>query len=115
MLARCYSLKGKKKFEQVEREGKTFQSDSFGVAYFNRGDNQTSQFGFIVSKKISMEAVQRNRVKRALSEAVRFLLTEFKKGYDVIFLAKQTSVRKNTDDLMREVKKALEDANLLKT
>jgi ribonuclease P protein component len=114
MLARKFSLNGKSNFERVEKEGKMYQSDSFGVSYFERGDDSDSRFGFIVSNKIAKEAVLRNRVKRALSESVRFEMTRLKNGYDVIFLVKQLSLRKSTDELMKEVRTALEKINLYK-
>ena len=77
-----------------------------------RGDEAPPRFGFIVSTKVSKEAVQRNRIKRAMGEAVRFELMHIKKGFDVIFLAKQISTKKSTDEIMREVRGALEQAGL---
>ncbi len=107
MLARDYSLKGKKNFERVEKEGKMIQSDSFGVAYLKRDDEEFSHFGIIVSTKISKLSVQRNRIKRAISEALRYGMTELKPGFDVVFLAKLPIVKKPTDQIMREVRETL--------
>jgi len=114
MLARQYNLKRKENFEIVEKQGKIYQSDSFGIAYVKREDKECSKFGFIISKKISGEAVHRNRIKRAMSEAVRFLLTEIKDGYNFVFLAKQPSTRKSTDEIMKEVKISLDKGGFLK-
>ena len=114
MLAREFILKAKEDFEKVEREGTLFQSDSFGVAVLDRGDTESPRFGFIVSGKVSKEAVQRNRIKRALSESVRYELTTIKPGVDVVFLAKQICTAKSTDMLMREVKEVLPKVGILK-
>ncbi|MFZ5932809.1 MAG: ribonuclease P protein component [Patescibacteria group bacterium] len=114
MLARQYCLKGKKSFEKVNQDGRLFQSESFGVAVLTRGDKEVSRFGFIVSSKISKEAVQRNRIKRALSEAVRFEMALVKPGYDVVFLAKHPSLKKPTDGLMREVREFLPETGITK-
>lgn len=114
MLARQYNLKGKENFENVEKNGKVFQSKSFGISYLKREDNEDSRFAFVVSKKISGEAVHRNRIKRAMSEAVRYKLTEIKKGYDIVFLAKQAITRKSTDEMMKEVNQALQEAKFTK-
>jgi ribonuclease P protein component len=114
MLARCYSLKEKEDFARVEGQGQVVQSDSFGLAYFERGDADPPRFGFIVSTKVSKESVQRNRIKRAMAEAVRYSLTDLKKGFDVVFLAKQRSAKTDTSKIMPEVKEALKKANLLK-
>ncbi|MBI4153621.1 ribonuclease P protein component [Candidatus Woesebacteria bacterium] len=112
MLARQFTLKGEEEFERVRTQGRLFQSDSFGMSVLERGDSLSSRFAFIVSSKVSKEAVQRNRIKRALSEAVRFEMTRLKKGFNAIFLAKQISTTKSTDELMREVREALESAGL---
>jgi ribonuclease P protein component len=113
MLARQYCLSGQNKFDRVEKEGVLVQANSFGLAYFNRKDKEPSCFGFIVSNKVAKEATQRNRIKRALKAAVRYSLGEIKKGFDVIFLAKQSSLRMSTDEIMREVKETLIKAGLI--
>lgn len=114
MIAREFILKGKKNFEKVQEEGRIFQSNSFGLSILERGDTDPSRFAFVVSGKVSKEAVQRNRIKRALSEAVRFEMTRLKRGFDVIFLAKQISVQKATGELMHEVVVSLTAAGLAK-
>lgn len=114
MLAREFILKGKKDYERVEAEGKLFQSESFGASVYERGDKEVSRFGFIVSSKISKEAVQRNRIKRALSEAIRYEMAYIKPGFDVVFLAKHPSSKKSTEELMREVREFLPKVGITK-
>lgn len=112
MLTRQNRLTSREDFDRVEKEGKIIQSDSFGVAYFDRRDLEAPRFGFIVSNKISPEATLRNRIKRALRAAVRYSMGEVKKGYDVVFLVKQKSLRVSTEDLMRETKEVLYKAGI---
>jgi ribonuclease P protein component len=114
MLATKYNLKGDANFRRVEKEGKVFQSDTFGLAFYEREDKEDPRFGFIVSNKISNESTLRNRVKRALKAAVRYELTLLKNGVDVVFLAKQNILRKTTEDIMNEVRAALARAKLYK-
>lgn len=114
MLSRDHTLKGEKSFEEVQKKGKVFQSQSFGVAYLKREDKEFSKFGFVVSNKVSPDAVNRNRIKRALSEAVRQSLKEIKKGNNIVFLVKQAATRRSTDELMRETKEALSGSGLAK-
>ena len=114
MLARIYTLKASDNFKRIEKEGELIQSESFGLAYLKRGDGKFSKFGFIVSTKISKEAVARHRIVRALSEAVRYLLTDIVPGYNVVFLGKPIALKKSTDVLMHEVLPALAKAKLLK-
>lgn len=112
MLAGKYCLEGKSRFERVEKEGRIVQSDSFGLAFYERGGDTPSCFGFIVSNKIASEATSRNRIKRAMKEAVRHSLTEIKLGYDAVFLVKQKVLRNPTDKIMLEVKTALKESGI---
>lgn len=114
MLSRDYSLKGKKSFEEVEKKGTVYQSETFGLSFLKREDTDVSRFGFVISGKVSPDAVNRNRIKRALSEAVRQSLTEIKKGMNIVFLVKQAATRKSTDGLMKEVRGALTGSGILK-
>ena len=114
MIASVYRMRGDKSFKEVLERGRLVQAESFGLAFVKREDEDVPRFGFIVSTKVSKEAVQRNRIKRALSEAVRFLTADIKKGYDVVFLAKQRATRASTDVMMNEVREAIKAAGLFK-
>ncbi|KKU12403.1 MAG: Ribonuclease P protein component [Candidatus Woesebacteria bacterium GW2011_GWA1_45_8] len=111
MLPKPYQLT-KVDFEKVEKDGKIIQLESFGVAYLDRGDAEPSRFGFIVSNKIARDAVDRNRIKRALREAVRQSVWQTKKGTSVLFLTKTTIANKATDEIMNEVRRALKELKL---
>ncbi|MFV1917090.1 MAG: ribonuclease P protein component [Patescibacteria group bacterium] len=102
MLASKYRLKAKE-IDQVKREGTIHQSENFGASILKREDGGPLRFGFIISKKISNHAVQRNRIKRAMSEAVRHNLHKLEQGSDVAFLPKVTIASKSTDEIMKEV------------
>jgi len=114
MIARKYILQGEESFERVQNQGKLVQSESFGLSFFSRKDKKDSKFGFVVSTKISKEAVARNRIKRAMSESIRYLMTEVRPGYDVVLLAKQSALRASTDKIMREVRESLQKAKIIK-
>ena len=114
MLASENRLKGEENFEKVKNEGELFQSDNFAVAFSKRDDNQKSRFGFIVSKKISKLSTLRNRIERALAEAIRHRLNEIKEGYDVVFLAKKNIARRTTDEIMKEVEIFLRSSPITK-
>jgi ribonuclease P protein component len=114
MLAKKFKLTGAKNFDRVQKEGRVFQSSDFGIARFQRDDKEPSRFAFIVSTKIAKDAVDRNRFKRAMSEAVRLISIELKPGFDVVFLAKMSITRVPTADVMKEVRIALKESGLLK-
>ena len=114
MLAKKFKLTETKDYAKVQENGKVFQSDNFGIAYLDRGDQDASRFGFIVSTKIAKEAVDRNRCKRAMSEAVRINSIDLLPGFDIVFLAKTSIARASTADIMKEVRISLKDAGLMK-
>ena len=112
MLAKKFRLKGAKNFARIQKEGRVFQSNNFGVAYIKREDEDPSRFGFIVSTKIAKDAVDRNRFKRAMSEAVRIASIDLINGYDAVFLAKTSIVRIPTSEIMKEVRLSLKESGL---
>lgn len=114
MLSSRYNLKGSENIERVKKQGRLYKRKLFGVVILARKDKEPSRFVFIVSTKVSKLSIQRNRVKRAMSEAVRHMITRMKEGYDVVFLAKKETERKSTEEIMREVKMFLMDINLVK-
>lgn len=114
MLAAKYALTKKKDFDRVEKEGQLYQSEAFGLAVYRRGDKEFSRFGFIVSNKISGDSFMRNRIKRALKEAIRQNFTYIKPGADLVFLVKTTALKKSTVDLMTETKQMLQKTKVLK-
>lgn len=114
MLAKKLKLTGSKDYARVQDDGKVFQFESFGVALLDRKDTSFSRYGFIVSTKIAKAAVDRNRFKRAMSEAVRLNSVCLKDGYDVVFLAKPCITKVPTSDIMKEVENALRKLSLMK-
>jgi ribonuclease P protein component len=112
MLASKNLLKGKNRVEEVKKKGNLFQSESFGATVIKRDDEGPQRFAFVISTKISKLAVHRNRIKRALGEAVRRNLKRAPKNIDVVFLAKKNADSKTTDELMKETEKFLSDLRL---
>lgn len=115
MLANINRLKSSNEFEKVRNEGSLKQFTDFAVIIRMRGDEDPSRFGFVISTKISKDAVQRNRIKRALSEAIRHVVVETKAGMDIVFLAKPTIARKSTQEIMNATKEALARLGIIRS
>lgn len=114
MLAKKNRLTGSKNFEKVEKEGKIFQSDNFGIAILGRGDQEPSRFAFVVSTKIAKNASDRNTIKRRMRESLRLMVSDIRDGLDVVFLAKTSIVRASSDAVMREVRQSVRASGILK-
>jgi len=66
MLPKQNRLKKKKDCDSVIKQGR-HNADRFLVLKIQRNSLEQSRIGFVVSKKISKKAVERNRIKRRLS------------------------------------------------
>lgn len=86
MLSRKNSLKRKKDFQRVFKEGKGFKEDSI-ILKVAKNNTKEMRFGFIVSEKVSKKATLRNKVKRRLRELVKARLDRMRKGIDVVLIA----------------------------
>ena len=81
MLPKANRLKKNKDFENVFKKGQGFKED-FLYLKIKKNNLKSSRFGFVVSKKFSQKATDRNKIKRRLRELVRIKLPEIKKGID---------------------------------
>ena len=69
--------------------------------------------GFVVSKRISKHAVDRNRVKRLLGEAIRPELAELSPGWDLVLSAKKETLTTDLLTLKKDITVLLHRAHLL--
>ena len=104
MLKRENRVRSKKEFAEIKNEGRVLYSPLFGFLNYKK-DDDLKKFGFIVSKKISKKAVDRNKIRRILSEIVRKNLDKFEAGIRVVFLTKKEILDKKYDEIEGEVKK----------
>lgn len=71
-----------------------------------------NRFGFVVGKKVG-KAVQRNRVKRWMREAVRHRLDTLSKGWDIILIARGSADKAEYKDIDTALASLLERAHLV--
>jgi ribonuclease P protein component len=71
------------------------------------------RIGFVVSKRISKRAVDRNYIKRLLSEAARAVLPRLPDGVDIVVTARQQASTANLRTLEQDLLTLLRRAHLL--
>lgn len=71
------------------------------------------RIGFVVSKRISKRAVERNYIKRLLSEAIRPLISKLSGGWDVVISARYQIVGTDLQTLAQDMSTLLRRAKLL--
>lgn len=114
MLAKKFRLTSSSDFRRVQETGNTYQSNNFGIAILDRKDTSPTRFAFVISTKISKDAVDRNTIRRHMSETIRLLTNYIKDGQDVVFLAKTSIIRVPADGIVREVRAAVKESGLMK-
>ncbi len=86
-MRRRFRLSGSNDFKRVRRFGKSYAHPLVVLVVIT---NETGKSRFAVSAGRSIgNAVQRNRAKRLLREALRPLTSEVAPGWDVVFLARR--------------------------
>jgi ribonuclease P protein component len=76
-------------------------------------EGQISRVAFVVSKKISKKAVERNKVARWSREVIQKLLPSFKVSVDLVLSAQQPFVKYSFLGCEQEIEKLFKDAGLI--
>ncbi len=84
------SLKENAQFRRLYRRGAT-AGNRYLVLYCSRGRTPVSRVGITVSAKLG-HAVVRNRLRRRLREIYRLNESHFKKGWDIVVVARSAAV-----------------------
>jgi len=85
-MERRYRLVHSSRFRQVYRDGRSLVHPLLVLRTLDNG-LPYSRFGFVVSKRIG-KAVERNRVKRLMREAMRANRADVPCGLDVVLIAR---------------------------
>lgn len=97
-------IQKRSEFERLRDNGRLMPGKLVGMLWLKDENEEENKFGFIISKKISKKAVDRNRIKRLLSEAIKMNLDKIKsKGNKVVFLAKKTMLDKKMAEVVPEM------------
>ncbi|WP_457639512.1 ribonuclease P protein component [Persephonella sp.] len=87
----------------VLKQGRSFQTPHFIVLY-KPGSAEKSRFAFVISRKFSKKAVERNRVKRIIREALRLYGKDrIPAGFDVVIIPKKNISGKKTYQLKEDI------------
>ncbi len=107
MLKKINRIKSKKDFGEIKNRGVMYHSPLFSFVYIKSelNDLTHTQFGFIISKKISKKAVDRNRIKRLLSSSLQDNLEKFKNNLKGVFLVKRVILEKDQTEINQEIEK----------
>ncbi len=112
MLPKKNRLTADRDFARIFAKGRSVHGRAIGMrAVGNR--LKESRFGFVVSTKVSKDAVVRNTLKRRMREIVRKQLPKIVGGVDIVFTAKQDAIKLPFGDLERTLLDLLGRARLI--
>jgi len=107
----------KKKFRLLKdtKFKKNFSVNApFFVLKFAKNEQAFSTFGFVVSKKLDKRAVVRNRIKRQMRVTIENNFDKIKAGFDILLIAKNQIVGKNTKEISDKILEEFKNQELLK-
>jgi len=108
-MGRLWTLAKRAQYGLVYQQGSTYLDNLVIMKVLPNGLN-LSRCGFSVTRKVG-KAVQRNRLKRLLREAVRLQL--IRPGWDFVFIVRPRAAAVNYHQLEKTVTELLARARLL--
>lgn len=87
MLHKSLRLTSASDFANTYKKGKSLISTHLRI-FYRLFDQNTSRFGFVVSKKHATRIVNRNRIKRWLRQAIQDNIADIRPGFEIIVQAR---------------------------
>lgn len=79
----------------------------------SRKTAKPTRIGISIGKKVSKQAVVRNRLKRLIRAAMRQLLPKIKPGWDLAIVVKPTAQRCNYREILQQLEQLLARSEVL--
>ena len=108
MLKKDYKISTSKEYSFIYKTGKKVPG-KYIILILRHNNADFNRFGIVASKKVG-NAVKRNRAKRQIREIIKNNNDSWKKGYDIVLIARtsinETSFAMLEKDLIYLVKRA---------
>jgi ribonuclease P protein component len=112
MIAKKFRLHKKSDFDELAKSSNKFYSNNF-VLKFIKNEEDFNCFAVVASKKISLKAVIRNKVRRRVYEVIRLNMDSFKKSFKIIIFVKKGVLEMEYKELEQEVLSLFKKAKLV--
>ncbi len=105
-------LRGAENFNNVYKKGKSV-GDRYIVLFYKKNGLPYNRTAFLASKKVG-NSVARNRAARLMRESCRQIKHDFKTGYDIIFIARNTINGRKCQEVQKSLKSAVRRSGIIK-
>lgn len=97
-----YRLKKRSEFTEIQDKGSKFYSKHF-LVLVAPGRTAESRLGVTVTTKVDKRSVVRNKLKRRVREIFRLNRYRLRANFDIVVIARQSSVECSFEDIKREL------------
>jgi ribonuclease P protein component len=111
-LKRAFRLRKNRDFQRVSKRGRRVSSPLLTLSWTPNTEAQL-RVGFVISKRVSRHAVDRNRLKRLLGEAIRPSLSLLAPGWDLVLYTRRETLSADLRALQSDIPELLRRARLL--
>jgi len=102
MLPRMNRLTRSQDYRRVYEEGRSFSTAHLLAKAAQRSGGAATRIGVVVSTKVSKKAVERNKTRRRIREALRNSELVNTRGFDIIFSARPSIKNCTFSEITRE-------------
>ena len=106
MFSKSQRITKKKDFDLIFKKGKVFYSPFFTIRIL-KNDLNTQRFTVLVSKKVSKKAVDRNKIKRILREAIKKNQKIFPSNSDSVLYTQPKAIKLSYTNATKIIQKML--------
>lgn len=103
-------LRKKKDFAAIYNKGKSI-GEKYVVFFYRRNNLDYNRTAFLASKKVG-NSVTRNRARRLMKESYRDLEKNLERGYDFIWIARNTICNLKCADVKKSMEAALKRSGI---
>jgi len=113
MLAKPQRLARDRDFKKIFEQGRAYYSKQLGVKVTNN-QRARNHYGIIISTKVSKKAVERNRLKRQISQILKGLDKDLAPGLDLAVVVLPAILGQKFKAVKAELEKVLEKLKLFR-
>lgn len=106
MLAKPQRLARDKDFEKIFKQGKSSYGKLLGIKT-TANQRAANRYGIIISAKISKKSVERNRLKRQISQILKGLDKSLTSGFDLAVVVLPAILGQEFKTIKNELEKVL--------